>query len=99
MSISPAEQRIGEWLAGYVGELIARPASEIDHDATFDSFGIDSANAIGITGELQAWLGISIDPEAAYEYPTIRSLAGYLAERAAELPGGRSEASDPAEDS
>jgi len=79
MSIAPAAHEISEWLASYVGELVARPASEIDHDATFESFGIDSANMIGITGELQAWLGNSIDPDAAYEYPTIRSLAGYLA--------------------
>lgn len=91
MTISLVEQEIGDWLASYVGELIARPASEIDHDATFDSFGIDSANVIGITGELQAWLGISIDPEAAYDYPTIRALAGYLAELVAGLPGDRSD--------
>ncbi|MGH3252035.1 MAG: acyl carrier protein [Trebonia sp.] len=99
MSISLAELRIGEWLASYVGELIARPASEIDQDVTFDSFGIDSANVIGITGELQTWLGVSIDPEAAYEYPTIRLLAGYLAERVTGLPGGGSEASDSPQDS
>lgn len=91
MTISPMEEQIGEWLASYVGELIARPASDIDHDATFDSFGIDSANLIGITGELQAWLGISIDPESAYDYPTIRALTAYLAGLVAGLPGGGSD--------
>lgn len=88
MTISPADHEIAEWLAGYIGELTARPSTEIDHNATFDSFGIDSANVIGITGELQHELGISIDPEAAYDYPTIHSLASYLAERAASQASG-----------
>jgi acyl carrier protein len=79
MTVRPTKHQIDDWLVSYVAELLARPASDIDRDATFDSFGIDSANVIGITGELQAWLGITIDPEAAYEYPTIRALAHHLA--------------------
>lgn len=75
----PTEREIGDWLAEYVGELLTVPVSDIDRDATFDSFGIDSATAIGITGELQEWLGISIDPDVAYEHPTIRSLGRHLA--------------------
>ena len=47
------EQEIDDWLASYVGELLALPSAGIDRDATFESFGIDSANAIGISGELQ----------------------------------------------
>jgi acyl carrier protein len=91
MSIPPAEHEIGEWLASYIGELIAKPAAEIDHNATFGSFGIDSANVIGITGELQEELGISIDPEAAYDYPTIRSLASYLASQKDAPADGKSD--------
>jgi acyl carrier protein len=80
---TPGEQEIGDWLAGYVGELLARPAAEIDRDTAFGSFGLDSATAIGITGELEEWLGIGIDPEAAEEYPTIRLLGQHLAARVA----------------
>ena len=83
------EQEIDDWLASYVGELLALPSAGIDRDATFESFGIDSANAIGISGELQEWLGVSIDPEIAYQYPTIRSLACYLAGLVAAAPATR----------
>jgi acyl carrier protein len=79
----PGEQEIGDWLAGYVGELLARPAAQIDRDTAFDCFGLDSATAIGITGELEEWLGISIDPGAAEDYPTIRLLGRHLAARVA----------------
>lgn len=79
MTDIPTEREIDSWLAEYVGELLTLPSAEIDRDATFDSFGLDSATAIGITGELEEWLGISIDPDVAYEYPTIRSLGRHLA--------------------
>lgn len=79
MAHIPTEREIETWLAEYVGELLALPSGEIDPDATFDSFGLDSATAIGITGELEEWLGISIDPDVAYNYPTIRSLSSHLA--------------------
>jgi acyl carrier protein len=83
MTAMPGEQEIGSWLADYVGELLARPAAEVDRDGTFDSFGLDSATAIGITGELEEWLGIRIDPQAAEDYPTIRLLSRHLAARVA----------------
>lgn len=75
----PTELEIGIWLADYVGELLARPSAEISRDATFDSFGLDSATAIGITGELAEWLGIPVDPDVAYDYPTIHLLGRHLA--------------------
>jgi acyl carrier protein len=75
----PGEPEIGGWLADYVGELLAVPGAEIDRDATFDSFGVDSATAIIITGELQDWLQIPVSPDVAEDYPTIRSLGRHLA--------------------
>lgn len=83
MTSIPGERAIGEWLADYIGELLARPGGDVDRDTTFDSFGLDSATAIGITGELAEWLGIPVAPDVAEEYPTIRSLSRHLAALAA----------------
>ena len=83
----PTERELEGWLADYIGELLAVPSAEIDRNSTFQSFGVDSANAIGITGELEDWLGIPIDPEVAYDYPTIRSLGQYLAAAVAAKAG------------
>jgi len=79
MTAIPCDREIGNWLADYVGELIHAPGAEIDRDGTFDSFGLDSAAAIGITGELEQWLGIRIDPYVVDDHPTIRSLSLHLA--------------------
>ncbi|WP_042411250.1 acyl carrier protein [Streptacidiphilus carbonis] len=82
MTSIPAEHEIDSWLAEYIGELLTLPSAEIDREATFDSLGLDSATAIAITGELEDWLGLQLDPNVAYVHPTIRSLSRYLAESA-----------------
>ncbi len=79
MTSIPTEPEIGSWLAEYIGELLTRPSAEINRDATFDSFGLDSATAVGITGELEEWLGIPVDTDVAYDYPTVRLLGRHLA--------------------
>lgn len=82
----PGEREIDGWLAEYVGELLALPGSAIDRDATFDSLGLDSVTAIGITGELAEWLGVPVNPAVADDYPTIRSLGRHLAALVAAKP-------------
>ena len=96
MTSIPSERDIDSWLAEYVGELLTRQAAEINRDATFDSFGLDSATAVGITGELEEWLGIQIDPDVAYDYPTIRSLGRHLAALVAQETSGMAEQGEEA---
>jgi len=76
-------EEIQEWLVNYLARILETPPAEIDVDASFDQFALDSVNAIGMTGDLETWLGVQIDPMVAYDYPTIRSLSQYLAELSA----------------
>jgi len=82
--VGPARGRtpeeIQDWLVSYLARLLETPPAEIDVDASFDQFALDSVNAIGMTGDLESWLGVRIDPMVAYDYPTIRTLSEYLAE-------------------
>ena len=41
-------------------------------------FGLDSAAAVGITGELEQWLGRRLSPTLVYSYPTIATLAHHI---------------------
>ncbi len=50
----------------------------IETDVTFDRLGVDSVVAVKIVMELETKLGREIDPTAAYDYPTIETLAQYL---------------------
>jgi acyl carrier protein len=74
-----AAARITAWLSDYLAELLALQPGEIDVEQSFARYGLDSSAAVGMTGDLGTWLSVDIDPAAAYDYPTIASLSGYLA--------------------
>lgn len=70
---------IQEWIVIYIADLLEIDPEEIDTAVPFDRYGLDSSAAVGLTGDLEDWLGIEIDPTLLYDYPTIDSLAKYLA--------------------
>lgn len=70
---------IEDWTVAYIADLLEIDPEEIDPALPFDRYGLDSSAAVGLTGDLEDWLGIEIDPTLLYDYPTIDSLAKYLA--------------------
>lgn len=73
------EERIERWLVNYIAEVLAVPPTNIDTAASFQKLGLDSSAAVGMTGDLNDWLGGDMDATAAYDYPTINSLAHAIA--------------------
>lgn len=67
------------WIAAYLAELLEVEADEVDVNLPFDRYGLDSAVAIGLTGDLEDWLGTQLDPTLLYDYPTVAALAKQLA--------------------
>ena len=53
----------------------------IDLHASFDSFGLDSLEMVEMIEKLESTFGVELEPETAFNYPTIESLAAFLAER------------------
>jgi acyl carrier protein len=72
--------RIQDWLAAHIGELLSLPVDQIPLDTPFDRYGLDSAAAVGMIGDLGEWLGRTLDPTLPYDYPTVLQLADHLAE-------------------
>ncbi len=71
---------IHSWLTHYlVNELSMKP-EEVDVEKRFDEFGIDSAKALKLVGDLEDYLGYRLPPSLPYQYPTIQTLSVYLAE-------------------
>jgi len=84
-SSSPPKERtadeVMDWIVTYLaGEMQVEP-SAIDVSAPFDNLAVDSVTAVGMTGALEEWLGVSIDPMVVYDYPTIEAMSQYLAEQ------------------
>jgi acyl carrier protein len=71
---------IQQWMIDYLARALERPSEEIDVTAPFDEFALDSATAIGMTGELEEWLGKRVDPTLVYDYPTIEQFSQCVAD-------------------
>jgi myxalamid-type polyketide synthase MxaE and MxaD len=74
---------IEAWLIAYIAELAGLPLTEIGVDDEFISLGMSSAEAVILTGDIQTWLGIVLDPTLAWEHPTIRASAIEIARQLA----------------
>lgn len=70
---------ISEWLVGQIAGILSLPEDDIDPDATFDSFGLASRDAVSLSGDLEDYLDRRLSPTLLYQYPTVRELADHLA--------------------
>jgi acyl carrier protein len=71
--------QIQSWIASYLAELLEVDSEEVDVTLSFDRYGLDSAVAIGLTGDLEDWLGTQLDPTLLYDYPTVSALSKHIA--------------------
>jgi len=74
--VSAAE--IQDWIVAYLAELLEIDPEEVDVTIPFDRYGLDSSAAVGLTGDLEDWLGREIDPTLMYDYPTVEALVQHL---------------------
>lgn len=70
---------IRAWLMAYLVDELELAPEEVDPDADFASFGIDSSNAVVLTGDLEDWLGVEVDPTLLVDFTTIAAVSAYLA--------------------
>jgi acyl carrier protein len=75
------EAEIRQWMIDkLVTHLQIEPAS-IHFDEPLIALGIDSMQFVVIVGELEEWLGCRFVNNPLIDYPTINSLARFLADR------------------
>jgi acyl transferase domain-containing protein/acyl-CoA synthetase (AMP-forming)/AMP-acid ligase II/NADPH:quinone reductase-like Zn-dependent oxidoreductase/acyl carrier protein len=91
-----AEPALRAWLVAQVAAELGMPAADVDVQAPFSSFGIDSVRAVGLSGELEDRVGRRLPATLLYEYPTIAALAAHLA-GTIEVRDDEGAARDPAE--
>jgi acyl carrier protein len=83
----PTEEAIRTWLVDRLAAHFEIAAEEIDVRETFSNYGLDSRTAVGLSGELERWLGRSLSPTLVWDYPTIELVAKHLASGASEVDG------------
>jgi len=76
---SPSSGTVETWLVSQIAGMLGIDPSAIDRRQPFASFGLDSAQTVSLIGDLEAWLGRSLSPTLAWEFPTVEALAEHLA--------------------
>lgn len=74
------EHTIQQWLVARVAAAVGVGAEEIDVTLPFSYYGLDSVAAVGLSGELEDWLGRKLPPTLTWDYPSIELLAEHLAQ-------------------
>jgi acyl carrier protein len=78
---NPAEPAIRDWCVAYLRRTVDDPSIAIGPEITFAQMGLDSASSAYFIVELEEWLGIELEPELVFDYPTIAELARYIVTR------------------
>jgi 8-amino-7-oxononanoate synthase len=79
-------ETIETWLIEKLADLLGIEAGEIDADQHLSVYGLSSMTGVMLTGDIEDWLGIRLEPTLAWEYPTVRTLARYLADEQGGAP-------------
>jgi acyl carrier protein len=72
---------IQDWLMGQLAARIQIDVDDIDISATFESFALESADALVLLNQLEQWLGCPVPPVLIWNYPTIELLSQRLSEQ------------------
>jgi acyl carrier protein len=73
-------ESIQDWLIDQIARRLDLDSEDIDIHAAFESFGMESAEALVMLTQLEQWLGHSVPPVLVWNYPTIAQLSQRLSE-------------------
>ncbi len=74
----PTEETIRTWLVTNIANVVNMDPGKIDIQQTFDNYGLDSLQAVSLSGDLETWLSMEISPTVVWDYPTVELLAEHL---------------------
>lgn len=81
----PTAEEIQAWLIEQIAEQLNIESEQIDPQATFESYALNSAQAMSIVSKGEALLGFRPAPVLLWHYPTIASFSQRLAEEFEDL--------------
>jgi len=76
---SIGHEQIQNWLTEKISQSLSIDPASLDIHQPFSHYGLDSKELVGMSGDLETFLGRSFSPILLWQYPTIEALAGYLA--------------------
>jgi len=73
-----SQQQLTTWLVNKVIAIAKIEAHEIDINEQFINYGLNSVDAVTLSGELEDFIGYEIPASIMYEFSTINELAQHL---------------------
>jgi acyl carrier protein len=71
-------ERIESWLTTRLAARLSLQPAEIDIYRPLDELGLDSMEAVALTGELERFLGRRVEPTVLWDHRTIVALSHFL---------------------
>jgi acyl carrier protein len=72
------QDEIKDLITNQISGVLSIPAHQISTDATFDSYGIDSANSVLMVGKLEDFLDVELPTTLLWDFNTIQKLSDHL---------------------
>ncbi|MBW4670217.1 MAG: acyl carrier protein [Cyanomargarita calcarea GSE-NOS-MK-12-04C] len=85
VTVSWTAEAIQAWIVSLLAEKLDINPNDIDVEAPFQSFDLNSVDAMVILSKLEKRLGYPLSPTLVWNYPTIELLSQRLAQEADSL--------------
>lgn len=85
-SIEISKSYIQNWLQRELSDRLGLEADEIEFDEPFINFGLDSAEAVVLSGDLSELIGKELEPTLLWDHPTIEELAEFISNELLDQP-------------
>lgn len=72
-------ESLRRWLIGHLAARTGIKPDSIDTTERFETYGLDSRDAVQVSGALEKLVERRLSPGLLYEHQTIDELSGYLA--------------------
>ncbi len=79
LSAASKAEAIQGWLIDKLAVVLEIEPNQIDVGQDFEEYGLESAEAINLSGDLEDFLGCRLPPTLLWDYQNIEDLAQYLA--------------------
>jgi 8-amino-7-oxononanoate synthase len=79
LSTAAKAEAIQGWLIDKLAEVLEIEPNQIDIGQDFEEYGLESAEAINLSGDLEDYLDCRLPPTLLWDYQNIETLALYLA--------------------
>lgn len=78
-AIAANHQTIVAWMTQHITSVLDLPKDDFNIDERFDSYGLDSVEAVIMAGLMEEEFALPIDPMTLFEHPSVSLFADFLA--------------------